>query len=56
MDRAATVTALDHGVGQIVEELKRQDMYHNTFILFSSDNGGSGRPFNTPLKGKKEQV
>ena len=50
------MTALDHGVGEIVQALKRTNLYENSFILFSSDNGGSGRKFNTPLKGKKEQV
>jgi len=56
VDRAATITALDYGVDKIVKELKKQGMYQNSFILFSSDNGGSARNFNTPLRGKKEQM
>ena len=56
VDRAATVTALDAGVGRIIEELKKRNLYENSFILFSSDNGGSAKSFNIPLRGKKEQV
>ena len=50
------MTALDAGVGRIVEELKKRNLYENSFILFSSDNGGSAKSFNSPLRGKKEQV
>jgi len=56
VDRAATVTALDAGVGRIIEELKKRNLYENSFILFSSDNGGSAKSFNIPLRGKKEQM
>ena len=56
IDRAATITAIDKGVGDIIEALKQQNLYENSFILFSSDNGGSGNHFNIPLRGRKEQV
>ena len=56
IDRAATITALDKGVGDIVAELKKQDLYRNSFILFSSDNGGDSDRFNIPLRGRKDQV
>jgi arylsulfatase len=36
---AAMIGYLDHQVGQIVEELKKQGMYENTIIFFTSDNG-----------------
>ena len=36
------ITRLDRFVGDVVEELQRQNIYENTFILFISDNG---RPF-----------
>jgi arylsulfatase A-like enzyme len=38
---AAMVSAVDDGVGQIVAELKRQGLYEDTLIFFSSDNGPS---------------
>lgn len=38
---AAMISAVDDGVGQIVDELKRQGIYENTVIFFQSDNGPS---------------
>jgi len=36
---AAMVGYLDHQVGRIIEELKKQGVYENTIIFFTSDNG-----------------
>ena len=55
-DRAATVTALDAAVGDIVRSLKEEGLYHDSVILFSSDNGGAGDKYNSPLRGRKEEV
>ena len=55
-DRAGTVTALSYGVQRIVDELRRSGLYNESFILFSSDNGGAGKTLNYPLKGRKNQV
>jgi len=33
------VSRLDHFVGEVVAELKRQGSYENTYIIFMSDNG-----------------
>ena len=44
--RAATVTALDAAVGEIVAAVRGEGMMDNTLILFSSDNGGAGNRFN----------
>ncbi|KAF6030381.1 ARSJ [Bugula neritina] len=51
---AAMVTALDDGVGQVVQTLKDAGIYNNTVIILSADNGGLA-PFasNYPLKGSK---
>lgn len=38
---AAMITAVDDGVGEIVNTLKRSGQYENTVIFFSSDNGPS---------------
>lgn len=38
---AAMVSAVDDGVGEIVQALKRSGQYENTVIFFSSDNGPS---------------
>lgn len=38
---AAMLSAVDDGVGEIVDELKRQGIYEDTLIFFQSDNGPS---------------
>jgi arylsulfatase B len=38
---AAMITDLDAQVGRIVDALKEKDMFGNTLIIFSSDNGGA---------------
>lgn len=37
---AALLESLDESVGQLVAALKRLDLYRNTIIVFTSDNGG----------------
>jgi arylsulfatase len=37
---AAQVSRMDQGIGQIVNELKRNDLLDSTLIFFLSDNGG----------------
>jgi arylsulfatase A-like enzyme len=37
---AGMVTAMDEGIGRILEALDRKGMRENTLIVFSSDNGG----------------
>jgi arylsulfatase A-like enzyme len=45
---AAMVTRLDKYVGEIVTELKRQGIYENTLIIFTSDNGPHKEGGNDP--------
>lgn len=52
----AMVHRLDVNVGRIVEELKEQEVYENTVIVFFSDNGGPchhNASLNAPLRGSK---
>ena len=44
---------MDEGIGQLVETLRRQDLLHNTLIVFTSDNGGERFSDNWPLVGGK---
>ena len=53
-NRAATVTALDSAVGDIMEAVRAGGLEEETLVLFSSDNGGAGSKYNKPLRGRKE--
>jgi len=37
---AAMIDRMDQGIGRIVGELKRQEMFDNTLVFFLQDNGG----------------
>jgi arylsulfatase A-like enzyme len=52
---AAMVTALDDGVGQILQALQTNRILDNTIVFFLSDNGAPQQSFtrNTPLRGYK---
>ena len=62
--RAAMITHLDRGVGQIIQRLKQLGLERNTLIIFTSDNGphseGNSRAdfFDSsgPLKGIKRSL
>jgi arylsulfatase A-like enzyme len=45
----AMISAMDDGVGRIVDKLRERDIYENTLIFFISDNGA-------PLKLHKEDL
>ncbi|XP_077469757.1 arylsulfatase I [Stigmatopora argus] len=52
---SAMLSCLDHGVGQVVRQLKESGLYQNSVVIYSSDNGGqplSGGS-NWPLRGGK---
>lgn len=55
---AAMVSAVDDGVGAIVNALKEHQIKENTIIYFLSDNGGSrfNGSQNTPLRGHKGEL
>lgn len=52
---AAMVSAVDDGVGRLLEELEEHDLEENTIIFFLSDNGGAtnNSSNNEPLRGAK---
>ena len=56
---AAMLSAMDDGIGQVLEKLRSAQLEQNTLVFFVSDNGGptpntSSR--NDPLRGYKGQV
>jgi arylsulfatase A-like enzyme len=55
---AAIVTALDDGVGQVLQALQANNIVNNTLIFFLSDNGAKDQTFtrNDPLRGYKMNV
>lgn len=53
---AAMVSALDDGVGKLLDEIENLKIEKNTLIFFLSDNGGpiySNASSNAPLRGQK---
>ncbi|MBK9168405.1 MAG: sulfatase-like hydrolase/transferase [Bryobacterales bacterium] len=52
----AWVTHLDDAVGEILATLRKRGLEDNTLVLFTSDNGGSARDSNAPLRGGKAQM
>ncbi|XP_060067991.1 arylsulfatase J-like [Ylistrum balloti] len=59
---AGMVAALDDGVADVVDALKTRDMYKDSIILFTTDNGGSSNGYmegagnNFPLRGMKNTL
>lgn len=56
---AAMVSAVDDGVGTLLETLKTNNLEQNTLIFFLSDNGGptpKNASQNNPLRGNKGDV
>ena len=51
----AMLSRLDKGVRRVVKELKRRELWNNTILIFSTDNGGavSQAGSNHPLRGTK---
>lgn len=47
------VEEVDWSVGQVLDTLRKLKLDANTFVLFTSDNGGTPRAVNTPLRGFK---
>ena len=53
----AMVHSLDQGVGKVLDAIDEAGIVRNTFVLFTSDNGGvRGIGENTPLRGSKATV
>jgi arylsulfatase A-like enzyme len=55
---AAMVSAVDDGVGRVLDALKEQGLDENTIIVFLSDNGGAhnNASDNGPLRGLKRDL
>lgn len=49
---AATVEAMDANVGRVLAALERMEVAERTFVIFTSDNGGTRR-YVAPLRGGK---
>jgi len=46
------ISFIDHSVGRIVDALKEEDLYEDTLIVFTSDQGCFGGQFGLPSKTK----
>lgn len=47
------VEEMDWSVGQVLEALRKAGLGDKTLVIFTSDNGGTPRAVNTPLRGVK---
>lgn len=52
---AATIEAVDQGVGRILATLRDHGLTDDTYVIFTSDNGGTAQ-YTPPLKGSKGQL
>lgn len=50
------VTCMDEAIGEILAQIKQSGQGDNTFLMFFSDNGGSGNGGNAPLKAGKSTM
>lgn len=50
------VAAMDEGVGEILDTLRRLELADRTLVLFFSDNGAISPGSNSPLRGHKASV
>ncbi len=60
-ERAAIVALIEHmdaGIGEVVDALKQNNLYENTLLVFSSDNGGATYfgGTNGALRGEKQDM
>ena len=51
---AAMMEYMDSSIGMVLDELKAQGLEENTYVIFSSDNGGGQS--NAPLQGGKAKM
>jgi arylsulfatase A-like enzyme len=47
------MAAIDWATGAIMHELKERGLDENTLVIFTSDNGGTAKGSNAPLRGRK---
>ncbi len=52
----AAVTCMDQAIGNILALVRDLGLEERTFVIFLSDNGGSGAADNHPLRGRKAQM
>ncbi|WP_068473609.1 sulfatase-like hydrolase/transferase [Saccharicrinis aurantiacus] len=48
---AAMIDVMDRGIGEVMNALKKNDIYENTLVFFLSDNGGPIGSTKQPTKG-----
>src|SRR5262245_18881808 len=52
----AAVTCMDAAIGEILALIRERGEENNTLVIFQSDNGGSGKGGNAPLRGQKSTL
>ena len=54
--RDSVIAVMDWSIHKVIDELKKQELYDNSVVLVTTDNGGGPNYSNAPLKGTKETV
>jgi arylsulfatase A-like enzyme len=56
LEYLSALASMDDAIGRVLDTLDELKLADNTFVLFFSDNGGSGQASNDPLRGHKSQM
>jgi len=54
--REVLLLSVDYAIHKVMEELRRSELYSNSLVLVTTDNGGEAWDSNSPLRGTRDTV